>query len=114
MPTVHVGLDGTATHIADGATAFDAVGDKARQVVAARVNDMLVDLSHLLQDGDRVEAVLVGEPDGRKPVISPDGRRVAFVSTRPRADSSPARSSTRASKIGFFAAQFSSAAWTVT
>ena len=28
----------------------------------------------------------VGEPDGRKPVISPDGRRVAFVSTRPRAD----------------------------
>ena len=64
MPTVHVGLDGTATHIADGATAFDAVGDKARQVVAARVNDVLVDLSHLLQDGDRVEAVLVGEPDG--------------------------------------------------
>jgi len=31
-----------------------------------------------------------GQPDGRKPVFSPDGRWVAFLSTRPFADGTPA------------------------
>lgn len=64
MPKVLVGDQKVATEIAPGATAFDVVGDKARQVVVAKVNGKLVDLSTLLDDGDEVIPVLISEPEG--------------------------------------------------
>ena len=64
MPKVLVGDQKVATEIAPGATAFDVVGDKARQVVVAKVNGKLVDLSTLLNDGDEVIPVLISEPEG--------------------------------------------------
>ena len=64
MPNVVVGEERIPTEIENGATAFDVVGDKARTVVVARVNDVLVDLSHVLTDGDHVVPVTKTEPDG--------------------------------------------------
>lgn len=64
MPSVFVGSERIETPFEIGATAFDVVGDKARQVVVARVNGQLVDLSHSLSDGDEVFPVLITEPDG--------------------------------------------------
>lgn len=64
MPSVFVGSERIETHFEIGATAFDVVGDKARQVVVAKVNGQLVDLSHSLSDGDEVIPVLITEPDG--------------------------------------------------
>lgn len=64
MSQVFVGIDRVPTETADGATAFDVVGDKARTVVVARVNDELVDLSHVLKDGDHIIPVLKSDPDG--------------------------------------------------
>lgn len=64
MASVTVGTDKQVTPIEAGATAYDVVGDKARQVVVARVNGELVDLSHVLQDGDQVDPVLITEPEG--------------------------------------------------
>ena len=64
MPSVLVGENKISTEIAAGATAFDVVGDKARQVVVAKVNDVLVDLSHPLNDGDHVIPVLINQPEG--------------------------------------------------
>ena len=64
MPSVVVGDQKVATEIESGATAFDVVGDKARQVVVAKVNGVLVDLSHPLNDGDLVTPVLITEPEG--------------------------------------------------
>ncbi len=64
MPTVSVGFDKVSTAIESGATAYDVVGDKSRQVVVARVNGVLVDLSHVLAEGDVVEPVLITEPEG--------------------------------------------------
>ena len=64
MPKVIVGPDKVSTEIESGATAFDVVGDKARQVVVARVNDAIVDLSHVLSDGDVVEPILITTPEG--------------------------------------------------
>ena len=64
MPSVLVGENKISTEIAAGATAFDVVGDKARQVVVAKVNDVLVDLSHPLNDGDHVISVLINQPEG--------------------------------------------------
>ena len=64
MASVTVGTDKLVTAIESGATAYDVVGDKARQVVVARVNGELVDLSHVLSDGDQVEPVLISEPEG--------------------------------------------------
>ena len=64
MASVLVGPHREPVEIAPGATAFEVVGDKARKVVVARVNGNLVDLSHVLQDGDEVDPVLVSDADG--------------------------------------------------
>ena len=64
MGSVTVGASREAIALEAGATAFDVVGDKARQIVVARVNGELVDLSHELSDGDHIEAVSVSEPEG--------------------------------------------------
>ena len=59
-----VGDNKVATEIESGATAFDVVGDKARKIVVAKVNGTLVDLSHVLSDGDEVIPVSITEPEG--------------------------------------------------
>ena len=59
-----VGDNKVATEIESGATAFDVVGDKSRKIVVAKVNGTLVDLSHVLKDGDEVIAVSITEPEG--------------------------------------------------
>jgi threonyl-tRNA synthetase len=64
VPQVFVGPDRISTEIDAGACAFDVVGDKARQVVVARVNGEVVDLSHPLADGDAIESILISEPEG--------------------------------------------------
>ena len=64
MPQVLVGPDRISTEIDAGACAYDVVGDKARQVVVARVNGEIVDLSHPLADGDAVEPILISDPEG--------------------------------------------------
>ena len=64
MPSVLVGDNKVATAIEPGATAFDVVGDKARTIVVAKVNGTLVDLSHVLNDGDVVIPVAITDPEG--------------------------------------------------
>lgn len=64
MLNVFVGPDRISTTFESGASAYDAVGDKARQVVVARVNGEVVDLSHVLNDGDHVEPILISDPIG--------------------------------------------------
>ena len=64
MSVVLVGPNRESTTIEPGATAYDVVGDKGRQVVVARVNGEVVDLSHLLADGDQVEPILISDPEG--------------------------------------------------
>jgi threonyl-tRNA synthetase len=64
VPQVLVGPDRISTEVDAGACAYDVVGDKARQVVVARVNGEVVDLSHVLQDGDSVEPILISDPEG--------------------------------------------------
>ncbi len=64
MLNVLVGPDRISTALAAGSCAFDAVGDKARQVVVARVNGEVVDLSHELTEGDHVESILISDPIG--------------------------------------------------
>jgi threonyl-tRNA synthetase len=64
VPSVFVGDDRVATEIASGATAFDVVGDKARQIVVAWVNGKLVDLSTPLVSGDHVIPVSINSPEG--------------------------------------------------
>ena len=61
---VLVGPDRVSTILDPGACAYDAVGDKARQVVVARVNGEVVDLSHQLSDGDHVEPILISDSIG--------------------------------------------------
>lgn len=64
MLNVLVGPDRISTALAAGSCAFDAVGDKARQVVIARVNGEVVDLSYELTEGDHVESILISDPIG--------------------------------------------------
>ena len=64
MLNVLVGPDRISTALAAGSCAFDAVGDKARQVVVARVNGEVVDLSYELAEGDHVESILISDPIG--------------------------------------------------
>ncbi len=64
MLNVLVGPERIETVLESGACAYDAVGDKARQVVVARVNGEVVDLSQELSDGDHVEPILISDPAG--------------------------------------------------
>ena len=64
MASVTLGTEKQVIAIEPGATAYDLVGDKARQVVVARVNGDLVDLSYVVQDGDHIEPVLITESEG--------------------------------------------------
>ena len=64
MAQVTVGSDRDVVAIESGATAYDVVGDKARQVVVARINGQVSDLSTSLADGDHVEPILITDPEG--------------------------------------------------
>lgn len=59
--TVHVA--GSARSVPDGTTAADLF-DGRREIVVARVRGELVDLAHVLADGDDVEPVAVDSEDG--------------------------------------------------
>ncbi|MEK9664910.1 MAG: threonine--tRNA ligase [Candidatus Nanopelagicales bacterium] len=59
-------VDDVGSHpdsVASGTTAYDVVGGD-RSVVVARINGELRDLATVLADGDLVEAVQVGTPEG--------------------------------------------------
>ncbi|GAB3685345.1 threonine--tRNA ligase [Angustibacter aerolatus] len=67
MPQVHVSVAGADRSVDAGTTAAALFEDAARgpqAVVVARVNGELVDLSHVLADGDVVEPVTLDSPDG--------------------------------------------------
>ena len=61
---IAVRVDGDERAVDAGVTAGDLVGGD-RAVVAARVNGVLRDLSHVVEEGDAVEPVAVGSDDGR-------------------------------------------------
>src|SRR6476469_3670322 len=60
---ISVTVAGDERSVAEGTTAADLFADD-RGVVVARVGDQLVDLAHVLHDGDVVEAVTIDSPDG--------------------------------------------------
>ena len=60
---ISVTVAGDERSVAEGTTAADLFADD-RSVVVARVGDQLVDLAHVLHDGDVVEAVTIDSPDG--------------------------------------------------
>lgn len=64
MPSVSVGPERVPTPVDLPATAMDVVGDKARTVVAARINGVVVDLGTELHEGDHVEAVGIRDDAG--------------------------------------------------
>ena len=63
---ITVSVAGSERSVAEGTTAGDLFeltgGDRA--VVVARIDDRLVDLAHVLSDGDTVEPVTIDSPDG--------------------------------------------------
>jgi len=66
---LHVTLAGREQAVAAGTTAGEALAagqpsGPDTEVIAARVNDQLRDLASPLADGDRVEPVEIGSPDG--------------------------------------------------
>jgi len=60
---ITVSVAGSDRSVVDGTTASDLFGGD-RTVVVARVNGDLVDLAHVLDDGDAVEPVTIGSEDG--------------------------------------------------
>jgi sulfur carrier protein ThiS len=72
-PRIAVQVDGDERAVGTGTTAGDLLdgqgqdkgGDKGRAVVAARVNGVLRDLSHVVEEGDKVEPVPLDSDDGR-------------------------------------------------
>ncbi|PZU40275.1 MAG: threonine--tRNA ligase [Arsenicicoccus sp.] len=60
---ITVNVAGSERAVDQGTTAADLFADD-RQVVVARIGGELRDLHHVLLDGDVIEPVLVGEPDG--------------------------------------------------
>jgi threonyl-tRNA synthetase len=63
-PSIAVRVEGDERAVEAGATAGDLVGGDG-VVVAARVNGVLRDLSHVVGEGDAVEPVAVDSDDGR-------------------------------------------------
>ena len=63
MASLTVTIDGDQRSIETGTTGLTLFADR-RDVVVMRVAGELVDLAHVLADGDVVEAVSVTEPDG--------------------------------------------------
>jgi len=60
--------DGSTRSLAEGATAYDLAADigegLARATIAASVNGTLVDVSHLLKDGDQVSLITLKSEEG--------------------------------------------------
>ncbi len=71
MSALHITIAGDERSVEQGTTAGEALfaeNDLPRTgpqaIVVARVNDVLVDLTHELSDGDVVEPVSIDSPDG--------------------------------------------------
>ncbi|HEY6708345.1 MAG TPA: TGS domain-containing protein, partial [Actinomycetota bacterium] len=65
---IAVQVDGDERAVRTGTTAgdlLDRAAGKDRAVVAARVNGVLRDLSHVVEEGDKVEPVTLDSDDGR-------------------------------------------------
>src|SRR5512132_2234932 len=65
---IAVQVDGDERAVGAGTTAGDLIDqaeDRAQAVVAARVNGALRDLSHVVEEGDKVEPVTLDSDDGR-------------------------------------------------
>ena len=65
---IAVQVDGDERAVGAGTTAgdlLDQAEDRAQAVVAARVNGALRDLSHVVEEGDKVEPVTLDSDDGR-------------------------------------------------
>ena len=56
-------LDGLAREIADGQLASDLYAER-REIVVAKVNGVLSDLNTELKDGDQVDGIGIGDPEG--------------------------------------------------
>ncbi|GAA3031582.1 threonine--tRNA ligase [Streptosporangium longisporum] len=65
VPELQITLAGTARVVAEGTTYGEALEADGRSVVAARANGELKDLAARVADGDVVEPVEAGSPDGR-------------------------------------------------
>ncbi|GAA2852633.1 threonine--tRNA ligase [Streptosporangium fragile] len=65
VPELRITLAGAERVVAGGTTYGDALEADGRSVVAARVNGELKDLAAPVADGDVVEPVEIGSPDGR-------------------------------------------------
>ena len=65
--TVATPAERAEREVATGTTAGKAL-EAGKEVVVARVNGVLRDLSHVLEDGDVVEPVLASDPEGRQVV----------------------------------------------
>ncbi|MFF5212107.1 threonine--tRNA ligase [Streptosporangium sp. NPDC000396] len=65
VPELRVTLAGAERVVAEGTTYGDALEADGRSVVAARANGELKDLAALVAEGDVIEPVPAGSPDGR-------------------------------------------------
>lgn len=63
VENISVSVSGENKNVEAGTTATDLFAED-REIVVARVNDVLVDLSHTLADGDTVVPVSIHEEDG--------------------------------------------------
>ncbi|RAY17197.1 threonine--tRNA ligase [Actinomadura craniellae] len=62
---LRVTLNGDERVVPAGTTAGDVLAADGKTVIAARVGGELRDLAHAVRDGDAVEPVEIGSPDGR-------------------------------------------------
>ncbi|MFF5264062.1 threonine--tRNA ligase [Actinomadura viridis] len=65
VPELRITLDGSERVVAAGSTAGQVLGADGRTVIAARVGGELRDLAYEVRDGEVVEPVEIGSPDGR-------------------------------------------------
>ena len=63
MLVPNIVLDGNARQIADGQLASDLYSER-REIVVAKINGVLVDLSTELKDGDQVDGIGISDPEG--------------------------------------------------